>query len=193
MDAGVDPTLGGRRREPPCLSFFCRVQHGYLIANILQRCFSKPPTPLYCYLFCSCFTSLKMPALIYPLPDASSLSSSPKLSSPVRQPYIQPKDNLLSGSTTVPPTHSSQTLSHFVHILPRSDSVSGATLGIIIGVSIGSLFLMGVAYVYWLRAQQWRRHRERQKKRRRSKGSSGSSTTPAAEPAAAPPPTEAAA
>ncbi|RFU31912.1 hypothetical protein B7463_g4406, partial [Scytalidium lignicola] len=136
-----------------------------------------------------------MPVLIYPSSDSPSSSSF--LSTPIRQPrpaaqQQQQQNDLTSRSTitttTSPPSnHNQHDDQHAIHIFARSStSVSGATLGIIIGVSIGSLLLMGVAYIYWLRARQWRRRERRRRKRRKSKESTGSGGAAAAGGAAPP-------
>jgi len=59
---------------------------------------------------------------------------------------------------------------------------SGTTAGIIVGCILAFILLLGVGYVFLLRARQRRRRRRRRKKRRKSASSAGGGPPPAGPP-----------
>ncbi|KAH8819203.1 hypothetical protein F5884DRAFT_743624 [Xylogone sp. PMI_703] len=136
-----------------------------------------------------------MPVLRYPSTDSPSSSTAPSFLSNLihYEPHAAnnqqewPESDLTITTITSSPhnEHQYNEHRHVAHIFRRSSSVSSATVGIIVGVLIGSLLLVGVGYIWWLRARQWRTQKRRRRRRRKSKESTESGAAPA-EGAAAP-------
>ncbi|KAK0125644.1 hypothetical protein ONS96_009479 [Cadophora gregata f. sp. sojae] len=94
------------------------------------------------------------------------------------------------GDTTLPTSYQVTQSQTTTSRIPDPGIPTGTIVGIVVGISLGVLALVGVFYVYLLRARHLKRIRRRRKRARRASASSGGPAPAAPPPAAgdAPPP-----